>query len=117
MVEWYPAHARIGLACGATRNLSTARFEKNEQGVWMLMSASARNERPDASSATYGSVEGPFGTATSYPGCPHCGARSYVKCGACGHLSCWRGSGEFSCGWCANRGPVEGTIQTLARLD
>ncbi len=63
-------------------------------------------------------VTGPFGRSSEYRGCPGCGNDSYVRCGRCGGLGCWRSSDPiFRCGACGHRGPVSGTIESLGALD
>jgi hypothetical protein len=63
-------------------------------------------------------VTGPFGLSPEYRGCPGCGSDSYVRCGACGGLGCWRSSDPiFRCGACGHRGPVSGPIESLGALD
>jgi hypothetical protein len=62
-------------------------------------------------------VTGPFGFGPEYRGCPLCQASGYVKCGTCNRLSCWPGSGLFTCGWCGNQGVVNGEIESLQRVD
>lgn len=48
--------------------------------------------------------------------CPICGNNSYVKCGTCGELTCWKwGEKWFKCGAgkCTGEGEVSGTITDL----
>lgn len=45
--------------------------------------------------------------------CPHCGARSFVRCG-CGQLGCWDGVTKvYRCAWCRTTGRIEGPITSL----
>ncbi len=48
--------------------------------------------------------------------CPYCNAKSVVKCGSCGRLSCHidgKQGSHFYCPWCDHRGHLSGHIQAL----
>jgi hypothetical protein len=110
--------AFVPLACGTTKRVSVARFERVQSGAWQLVSAS----RPAAPGArapdTIGAVEGDFELSPSYAGCAQCGADSYVKCGQCGQLSCWNTRvASYTCGFCGNAGPVSGKLSSVRRVD
>ena len=50
----------------------------------------------------------------TYPGCPVCGARSFVVCGDCGRTGCWDPSAaQQTCPWCNVRGTVGGHITSM----
>ena len=51
------------------------------------------------------SLTGPVETSPSYPGCPHCGARSLFGC-ACGRLSCWDQAPVVRCPSCGRTSVV-----------
>ena len=88
------------------------RYDLAADNVWVL---------------TYGVVELPQGqtaVGTEGPGinidnrrcgpqfrCPWCGNDSFVKCGKCGHLTCYDvNSGVFNCAYCGNKGRVSGSL-------
>ena len=76
--------------------------------AFSIKEASAKREGYDSMT-----VKGAFATDTAYPGCPHCGAISIVKCG-CNKVGCWDGESKFvTCPWCGKRGKVEGQIESL----
>ena len=41
-----------------------------------------------------------------YPGCPHCGAKNFYTCGACGCIVCYHGEEVVICPKCGNRGEI-----------
>lgn len=46
--------------------------------------------------------------------CPFCGNQGFVKCGACGELTCFPENGKhFKCIPCGNEGEVSGTISDM----
>lgn len=53
------------------------------------------------------SLSGSFRIIEEYPGCPHCGARSYFVCGKCGKITCWDGSPTSQCAWCGDNARIE----------
>ena len=53
------------------------------------------------------SVSGSIELQTDYPGCPYCGNTDVVFCGRCDAISCYDGSGKFTCPKCGNSGKVE----------
>ena len=85
--------------------------------VWQLTAVD--DDAPGAPASAGGlPVTGPFGLSPEYRGCPGCGSDSYVRCGRCGGLGCWRSSDPiFRCGACGHRGPVSGPIESLGALD
>jgi hypothetical protein len=53
-----------------------------------------------------------------FPGCPHCEATSFVKCGECANLTCWDGVLRvWRCRWapCRCSGVPGGAIESFAR--
>lgn len=60
----------------------------------------------------------PFSVSPDYSGCSGCGADSFVRCGACGRLACWRSTTRlFHCPWCEQSGEVQGSIESIGALD
>ena len=63
-------------------------------------------------------MNGRFGVARSYAGCPGCGAASYVHCGGCRELGCWRpGAKYYTCANCGNRSRVAGRLSSADAMD
>ncbi|MCX6079313.1 MAG: hypothetical protein NTW32_07240 [Chloroflexi bacterium] len=51
--------------------------------------------------------------AAHYPGCPHCHAPGFFKCG-CGKIACWDGEGRLlTCPWCGATGEIKGVIESM----
>jgi hypothetical protein len=101
--------------CSKTHRSYGMRFEEKEPGYWLLSWTFAMKE--DASRKEgydQSTITGGFGLDPEYPGCPHCGASSLVKC-ACGKVGCWdQESTTFTCPWCHNTGEIRGTIDSLS---
>lgn len=58
-------------------------------------------------------LDGSFGFAHAYPGCPYCESSGLVKCG-CGRVACWNGrSRRVFCPWCGSSGTLHGAIRSL----
>ena len=101
--------------CSKTHQAYGMRFEEITPGNWLLDWAFAMKE--DASRKEgydQSTIAGGFGLDEEYPGCPHCGAGSLVKCG-CGKVGCWdQKSDTFTCPWCHSTGRIGGTIDSLS---
>jgi hypothetical protein len=83
---------------------------KQWQATWAfaIKEGVAKKEGYDKSQIT-----GNFSLATSYPGCPHCQARGFFKCG-CGNVACWnRENRTVICPWCGQRGELSGEVTSL----
>ena len=107
--------AWVRFFCSQDRRARTAVFTR-AGSEWQLSSVGA--DSPRASQPGSLPVAGRFGISPGYSGCPRCGNNSYVRCGNCGELSCWNSSSpRFSCGNCANRGEVSGSIESLNATD
>lgn len=49
-------------------------------------------------------ITGSLNADPNYPGCPHCGADTFVRCGTCGKISCLQfGNTSAHCYWCGTR--------------
>jgi predicted RNA-binding Zn-ribbon protein involved in translation (DUF1610 family) len=49
-------------------------------------------------------ISGSFISDSEYPGCPHCGADTFVRCSTCGKISCLKfGSPSAHCHWCGTQ--------------
>jgi hypothetical protein len=101
--------------CNRTRESFGIRFEEKVEGEWAadwafpVREALAKKEGYDQ--ATIGGI---ITRDYEYPGCPYCKNDSFFQCGGCDKVSCYNSSFSVStCGWCGNRGPVEGSIKKL----
>jgi predicted RNA-binding Zn-ribbon protein involved in translation (DUF1610 family) len=106
----------VGLACGKTRHPQVGKFVW-DGGTWRLVGVS--RQRPGSVLPAAGQKEqrGSFDIASTYGGCPSCGAMGFVRCGRCTQLACWDPAREiFDCPHCGNRGPVAGTIESISTL-
>jgi hypothetical protein len=104
--------------CSADRSTRTATFRRLGD-EYQLFSVSREPVPPSGVAQSGGlPVDGAFGLSAEYRGCPGCGADSYVRCGSCGELGCWRSSRPyFSCGHCGIGGDVSGSITSISALD
>ena len=80
------------------------RIEEKAPAQWaadwafILQEKKARKEGYDR-----GEIHGSFGIDPAYPGCPHCRAPGFFKCG-CGKVACWDGETRMvTCPWCGSR--------------
>jgi hypothetical protein len=105
----------VAMRCGQSRSNLTARFAQQESS-WLLSEVTAAS-RAAAVAEGLLNVSGSFGIAPGYTGCSSCGAKSFVQCGRCQRLSCYAGTGNFTCGWCGNVGSITYTIEAMKALD
>lgn len=109
--------AVVEMGCSATGQGFCVRFDSTGEGweATQLM----RRKGPASSSAAdrpaQTALTGRIASAATFPGCPYCGNRRFVRCGACDRVSCFaERTTAFTCPWCGNAGPVE---EGLDRLD
>ena len=108
--------------CGTTGRTFIIGFRQGN-GVWVAERAqlvqaagSGGSEPRDGDNAMHAS--GSFTIGFSYPGCPDCGNKDFIKCG-CGILSCMglvrrnSGGNQYRCGGCQTWGTPKGTISDL----
>ncbi|MEV6417398.1 hypothetical protein [Kribbella sp. NPDC051718] len=104
----------VSFTCSSTRHPGVARFERmGEQ--WVLVGASRQRPESNPVAAERRTQSGGFACASTYTGCPSCGADSFVQCGGCQSMGCWDNSWpDFNCPTCGNRGPVTGEIKSVS---
>jgi len=106
------------MGCSRTKVKAVARFAFREPATWQLTEVRVAAVPANRAANRPQDLNGTFEVPPTYSGCPQCGARSFVRCGACGELSCYSpDSAIFLCSWCPNSGPVSGTITSLSRID
>lgn len=106
----------IGLSCCHTRMPGVGRFVWNGT-AYALVAVSRQRPGSTPPVEPRGQIQAAFVTTPDYPGCPGCGARSFVRCGRCQRLGCWEDSWAiFHCPTCGNSGPVSGVIDRLSDL-
>ncbi|MEV6348680.1 hypothetical protein [Actinoplanes sp. NPDC051851] len=109
--------AWVRMYCSADRRMRVATF-RLAAGEWQLAVVGEPEAAPEVVTGGGLPVAGRFGFAPGYPGCPGCGGDSYVRCGSCRQLGCWKSADpRFTCGNCGNSGPVSGSIDALGALD
>lgn len=115
--ETGPTRVQVGWACARSRRLGVAYFEHEGESAgdsWRLVHV---NPLPAGTFFTPGGemppVGGAFMPGHGFEGCPNCGSMSFIKCAACGRLSCWDEGPVGPCGWCSASGPVAGRIESL----
>lgn len=92
------------------------RFDKAAGGVWCQtygVKAVPENSKGTTFNAlTIDISRTPVGPQYQ---CPHCGNKSFVRCGGCGKLTCKSTDTDmFSCAHCGRSGRVTGTISTIS---
>lgn len=99
--------------CQQSGKMFGIRAEKRNDG-WHLNWAFEISEK-EAAHERFGedTISGRIVFDLDYPGCPHCGGMSFVRCGACGHLSCWDGEDmTFVCHHCGYTGELNMGMST-----
>ncbi|SFF14229.1 hypothetical protein SAMN05421541_106357 [Actinoplanes philippinensis] len=103
--------------CETGKQARVATF-RHTGGEWQLAEVSADALPEGGTIPGRITKTGPFGIASDYTGCPGCGADSYVRCGECGEMCCWRTStSHHTCPGCGNHGQVSGRIRSAEAMD
>jgi len=100
--------------CSRSKQGLGIRFERRGEDQWQATWSFAIKETI-AKREGYAKTQmtGSFSVAESFPGCPHCSAPSFYRCG-CGKLACWNGeSRTVTCPWCGQTGELSGAITSL----
>ncbi len=86
--------------CPKSKRLIGIRVQKMEDGDWWRTWAFPLRDEV-AMGEGYGSamMHGNYYSTGEFPGCPDCGAMSFVKCN-CGKIACWNGEKRMTCPWC-----------------
>ena len=90
--------------CSAHNRLFGIRIERRN-GDWIrtwafkIDEAKAKKEGFDKTK-----IIGSLNADPEYPGCPHCGADTFVRCGTCSKISCLKfGTLSAHCYWCGTQ--------------
>lgn len=100
--------------CRRTGHSFGIRVEEKFPGQWKADWAFPIKENV-ARKEGYGrsEIRGSFSLDDAYPGCPHCTAKPFARCG-CGKVACWDGESQtITCPWCGSRGTISGQIDRL----
>ncbi len=100
--------ARIALCmCKEAKKFYGIRMERAKEGwncTWAFPISKESAKREGYETTV---LKGNIGNTERYNGCPYCGQKLFVVCGACKKLNCQIISGEtFSCGWCGSTGTI-----------
>ncbi|SRR5579871_808357 len=91
--------------CSNTKELFAIRFEEKGREQWVADWAfSVPISSANKEGYTRTNIHGSFGFDRSYPGCPHCSARSIFQC-SCGKIACWYEAplpSLATCPWCGS---------------
>lgn len=101
--------------CARSRLGFAIRYDHHPDGNWWA-SHVINLEEKEIARGGYGraALTGSFFMAATYPGCPHCSARSIFKCGQCSQINCWNTMDRVvSCVWCGGGGELAGTLTDL----
>lgn len=103
----------LEVRCSETKKPFFARFDYAADDTWAL-TYGVRN-LPAGESVSSGSSQQDISNLRVGPQyrCPDCGSVDFVRCGACGKQTCYKGTGLFHCAYCGNSGEVKGTIDTI----
>ncbi len=100
--------------CSKSKQGIGLRYQEMSPNYWVATWAFTLNEKL-AQREGYAKQEiaGELDFGEEYPGCPHCEARSCVKCD-CGNLGCWDGTSVlYTCPHCSSKGKVSGNAESL----
>ena len=100
--------------CTASAALFGMRLERKEGSQWALTWAFPMKEgKAKREGFDQSKVKGSFVLDATYPGCPHCGSKSFYRCG-CGKVGCWDGvTRTVKCHWCKEEGELSGELDSL----
>lgn len=107
----------IPMLCSVKKKKFYARYDLAFDKIWNL--SYGLEEFPVDLSGRIGDSEGTMNIDAAHTRmgpqykCPHCGNKSFVKCGRCNEYSCYSGTGTFSCAKCGASGEVSGTISEI----
>lgn len=107
--------AWVSFGCSTSGRQLLAVFRNSGTG-WQLTSV----QENESGSAAPGQVRlaAPFSVSPEYRGCPSCESDSFVRCGTCGRLACWRSTEpRFNCPGCHTSGIVSGSIEAVDAQD
>ena len=92
------------------------RMERQSQSTWIatwafpIREAIAKREGYDRVQ-----LNGSFQTGKEFPGCPHCEAKGFFRCGSCGAIACWDAESiGVTCPTCHTAGELSGEITQIA---
>lgn len=95
--------------CARTNQHYGMRVEE-QSALWVVTWAFPMSPSSAARQRQQGAaIEGGISCAGSFPGCPHCGAQGFVRCGGCEAITCSANpapGAEFRCAWCGNEGLI-----------
>jgi len=88
--------------CNQNKKLFGITIEKRTDGDWNMMYSYPIDEQHAKSEGfDKTSITADIYSTTSYPGCPYCQKKNFVRCGTCGKITCHtNGTATNTCGWC-----------------
>ena len=85
------------------KQLQGVRVQKMQDGDWWRTWAFPANEnRAKNEGYDKQQIQGNLYSTEEFPGCPYCGAKSFVLCNKCHKMTCWHGESVLDCAWCGN---------------
>jgi hypothetical protein len=109
--------AWLNFYCETDKQARVATFRRTG-GEWRLAEVSADALPEGGAIPGRIAMTGSFGIAGDYAGCPACRADSYVRCGECGEMCCWRSNTtHHTCAKCGSHGRVQGHIDSAEAMD
>lgn len=103
----------LELKCSKTKEPFYARFDYAADDMWAL--TYGLKTLPEGQGVTSEGAQQDISVLRVGPQykCPYCGSTNFVRCGACGKLTCYDDGGKFSCAHCPNKGTVSGHIEKI----
>lgn len=97
-------------ACGKSKRKFAIRSEQISNAWYFTWAFKINESRIKSEGFDKSKISGLLYVANEYPGCPHCGATGFVRCGSCGKISCFGENDKlFTCPFCGISGE---TVQT-----
>jgi len=76
--------------CVITKQLYGIRLEEKSKNKWKMNWAFPLSDHTvSAEKYSESTATGTFYFSKKWPGCPHCGNKSWFRCGTCGKIACW----------------------------
>jgi|SRR6266568_2824688 len=101
--------------CRQGSGLYGIRIEQRTDGWYATWAFSIDERKTHNEKHGQNTIGGRLQLGDGFPGCPRCGADSFVRCNLCGKLSCWRAGEYWRCQWapCTSSGMPSGQIESF----
>lgn len=106
----------IEVMCGKAHKKFYARYDLAFDKKWVL-TYGIKYIPPGETTSQFGSRTMKIDISKARNGpqykCPYCNNNDFVRCGSCGKITCYTGTGISVCEYCGDAGEVTGHIDSL----